>query len=444
VGNIVIVGFGSAGYAAVMAIKRADARAVVTVLDPKQEDLMHPCGLPYALEGHVNSERLTQSINLHRMGVKKIKAQGLRIDGGARIVHARTDEGAIEVQYDSAIVCTGSVPYIPPVKGALETRDSGLYTFTNIADLEKIRARIKTASTAIVIGAGAIGLETAVALKEYLPSVMVLEMKPQVLPGILDQDMSRQVEDYLAGIGVEMKLSAAAGEIISENGFVGVLSGRDRLAADLGILSAGFRANTEIARLSGIEHGADGIVVDDTLATSVPGVYAAGDCIAGWSVIDGKRVPAKLATCAYKQGTTAGLNAAGSRAVYRGTAGTFVTKIGALEVAGTGYTSGTAEARGYETVSGKITSNYLPEYFPGGSEVSIKVICDRASGKILGAQAIGERGAAERINLISMALEFGVSAVEFGRVELAYCPAVSEVHDPVLKAVEFAVRRMAR
>lgn len=444
VGNIIIVGFGSAGYAAVMAVKRADSRAAVTVLDPKHEDLMHPCGLPYALEGHVNSDHLVQSINLHRMGVKKIKAQALRIDGGARVIHARVDGDAIEVKYDTAILCTGSVPYVPPVKGATETRDSGLFTLTNIADLERIRARIKTAGAAIVIGAGAIGLETAVALKEYLPSVVVLEMKPQVLPGVLDPDMSRLVESYLESIGLELKLSTTAGEILSENGFAGVLSGGDRLEADMGILSAGFRANTELARLSGIEHGDDGIIVDESLATSLPGVYAAGDCIAGWSVIDGKRVPAKLATCAYKQGTTAGLNAAGKRAVYRGTAGTFVTKIGALEVAGTGYTSGTAEICGYETVSGKITSNYLPEYFPGGSEVSIKIICDRASGRILGAQAIGERGAAERINLISMALEFGVSAGEFGRVELAYCPAVSEVHDPVFKAVEFAMRRMAR
>ncbi|MGV7928340.1 MAG: hypothetical protein AB2L13_05420 [Spirochaetota bacterium] len=130
--------------------------------------------------------------------------------------------------------------------------------------------------------------------------------------------------------------------------------------------------------------------------------------------------------------------------VYRGTAGTFVTRVGNLEVAGTGYTTEAAKAAGYTPVEGKIRTGILPDYFPGNTEISLKVICDRGSGRFLGAQAVAEKGAAERINLVSMALETGVMPVDFWRIELAYCPAVSEVIDPLNKAVEFALRRIAR
>ena len=143
-------------------------------------------------------------------------------------------------------------------------------------------------------------------------------------------------------------------------------------------------------------------------------------------------------------GIVTGINAAGGAAEYRGTAGTFVTRIGNLEVAGTGYTTQAARAAGYTPVEGKIRTTILPDYFPENTTISIKVLCDRMSGRFLGAQAVAERGAAERVNLVSMALETGMLPADFWRVELAYCPAVSEVVDPLNKAIEFALRRMAR
>jgi len=127
---------------------------------------------------------------------------------------------------------------------------------------------------------------------------------------------------------------------------------------------------------------------------------------------------------------------------YRGTTGTFVTKFGSFEVAGTGFNTAMAIERGFEPLSGKITSKIRPEYYPDNSDITVKIIFDKNSGIILGAQCAGERGAAERVNIISMAIEFGITLDELYRTELAYAPPVSEVYDPLLRAADFGLRRM--
>ncbi|RPI90754.1 MAG: hypothetical protein EHM32_11245 [Spirochaetales bacterium] len=311
-------------------------------------------------------------------------------------------------------------------------------------DLNRIKDRLDSAVRGIVIGAGAIGLEAAIALRKHLKTINLLEMNPQVLPGVLDPDMSVPVREHMEFHGIIMNLGASVDGVLSDDGFAGVSSGGTAYEAEIGILAAGFRPDTGLAAASGIPFEPLGITVDERMRTSVPGVFAAGDCSAAWSVIDGARVPVKLATCAYRQGIVAGINAAGGDVAYRGTAATFVTKVGNLEVAGTGYTTEAAKAAGFTPVEGKIRTGILPDYFPGNTEISLKVICDRGSGRFLGAQAVAEKGAAERINLVSMALECGILPADFWRVELAYCPAVSEVIDPLNKAVEYALRRIAR
>jgi pyruvate/2-oxoglutarate dehydrogenase complex dihydrolipoamide dehydrogenase (E3) component len=161
------------------------------------------------------------------------------------------------------------------------------------------------------------------------------------------------------------------------------------------------------------------------------------------SRINGNEIPVKLATSAYKTGLIAGSNAAGSVQNYSGSAATFVTDIAGLEVAATGFTQAFCAREGLNAAAGKLKSRVLPDYMGGEDMVQIKVLLDSASGRFLGAQATGA-GAASRINLVSMAIEFDVAAEDFMRTELAYCPAVSEVHDPLFKAVEFAMRRIRR
>ncbi|HOO70961.1 MAG TPA: FAD-dependent oxidoreductase [Spirochaetota bacterium] len=441
--KIVIAGLGSAGYAALMAVKRADPSGEITVVDPKGSDLRHPCGMPYSLEGIVDPAHLESDINLDRMNVNRVRAVLTGIDAQKKTILCSGEGKEHLLDYDALILCTGSRALLPPIKGVDCFFSRGLYTLADLDDLRHIRAAAETSKRAVVVGAGAIGMETAYALRTQGKEVVLLEMKPQVLPGVLDPDLSSIAEKYLADSGISLLKNRTAREITGREGFAGIMTDEGEITADFGIIAAGFTPNCEAAFASDISGDRRGISVNERMETSQKDIFAAGDCIATWSVIDGQSIPAKLATSAYKQGTVAGINAAGGRAAYRGSSGTFVTRIGELEIAGTGFTTEVAAGRGFEPVSGKIRSAVLPEYFPGNTDISVKIIADRASGRILGAQAIGQ-GAAARINIVSTAIEFNISCADFDRIEMAYCPAVSEVYDPLLRAADFCMRRLKR
>jgi len=280
-------------------------------------------------------------------------------------------------------------------------------------------------------------------------SVTVLEGKDQLLPGILDGDMAKNVEAYLDEMNISRRTGTMVSGVLAEtrdgaSRFAGVTAGDEVIPGDLGVLAVGFAPNIDIAERSGIECGKNGIVVNERLETSAPDVFAAGDCIVPRSIIDGKETYVRLATSAYKQGTAAGANAAGGDDAYRGTAGTFVTKIGEMEVAGTGFSESEAVLRGFKPAVGKIKMKALPDYMGASADIALKVVGDPATGRALGAQAVGAGGAAWRVNIIGMALEYGIPLTDLTRLELAYCPAVSEVHDPLLRAVELCIRRMKR
>jgi len=442
--KIIIIGFGSSGYAALMAVRKTDPGAVITVIDPKEHDLQHPCGLPYSIEGIVRAEDLVQDVHLERAGASRIRAAAVKIDPSRKCIIAVQNNKTIEVEYDAVIISTGYTPLIPPVKNIRNLLNRGVYTLTDTKDLERITSTLEGCVSGAVIGAGAIGMETACALRRHLERVCVCEMKEQVFPGILDRDISKTVEEYLCTCGIELRLGARVEEITGDAAPFSIKAGDENLEADIIILAAGFQANTGVADESSISCNENGIIVDTSMRTSMENVYAAGDCVSSWSVIDRNPCGVKLATSAYRQGTIAGINAAGGSAEYMGTAGTFVTRISELEVAGTGFNTETATLRGFRPAAGKIKAGILPDYFPGGNEIQFKIISDSATGKIIGAQAAGAGGAAERINLVSMAIEFGIPLDDFRRTELAYCPAVSEVEDPIMKAVDFNLRRIRK
>lgn len=442
--KIVIIGFGSAGYAALMTARKENPKVEISIIDPKEQDLLHPCGLPYALEGKVDPAGLTQDIHLDRMKVEKISGRAEAIDPVKKIITVDAGEGTLEIPYDRCLICPGSRALVPPIPGASKLLGKGLFTLTSKEDLDALLLHVKKAKEAVVIGAGAIGLETAVALKAHLDKVTVIEMQDRVLPGVLDPDMGKTAADALAEEDVILMTGTAVDEIQGTESVTGVVVSGEEVKADLVVLSAGFAPLTELAASAGLETSSRGIKVNERMETSVSDIYAAGDCASTVSVIDHKEIGAKLATSAYRQGIVAGTVLAGGEAVYHGSAGTFVTTIGSLEVAGTGFTASEAKERGFDTAAGKIKTYQLPEYFPGGDDIQIKVLVDKKSRRIIGGQALGKSGAPSRINLLSMAIEFGITLDDFTRTEMAYCPAVSEVDDPLMKACDFAARRMKK
>jgi len=180
------------------------------------------------------------------------------------------------------------------------------------------------------------------------------------------------------------------------------------------------------------------------METSVKGIYAIGDCAQSFSGVDGKPSYVALATTAFKQASVAGVNAAGGDAVFGGNLGTFVSFVGNLEISCTGYNSAAAEKNGFKVVSGRANMAIKPSWMPGAKDISVKLVVDAGTGRILGGQAIGEEGAAWRMNVVALAIKQKMTIGEFSAIELAYCPAVSEVYDPLLVAADIAIRRLSR
>lgn len=441
--KIVIIGLGAAGYAALSAFKRLGCCEELTVIDPKSADLMHPCAIPYALEGAADPEKILQNISLNRIGVNKITGRAVHIDSKEKKIIIQTLSETIYADYDCLLLCTGSSPVIPLIKGIELSMGYGFFTLATAADLESVRNSLPGKKRGVVIGAGAIGLESAAALKKYLPAVTVIEMKDQILPGVLDPDMAGIVKDKLEKEGIEFRCGVCTEEILFDKSLTGLVAGGETINADIGICAAGFKSHTELFDGTGADISSHGVRTDMAMRTSVEEIFAAGDCVETLSVIDHKPIGTKLATSAYRQGTIAAYTMAGKMKEYKGSAGTFVTKIFGIEIAGTGFTTEAAKERGYDPVIAKITSHILPDYYYRNEVITVKIVADRATGLVLGAQAVGH-GAAARINVVSTALEAGMDLCHFEQVELAYCPAVSEVCDPLMRAVEGAMRRVKK
>ena len=432
--RIVILGLGSAGFAAALAIKKANKNAEVIIIDKKDYDLMHPCGLPFFLEGKIKDlDKLKHDIG--NMKFKKYNnSRSFGIDTKNKEIQFKDlkKNKIKKVGYGKLIISTGSSPFIPPIKG-IELA----YKACDIEDINKIKNKIKEYKKAVVIGAGAIGLETAIALKENGVDVSVTDIMDNVLPNLIDQDIAGILEGYLKEKGITLLLGKEIKKIEKNK----VILKDETIKADIAVLAAGVIPNIDLVKDTKIKSG-KGIIVDDKMQTNVKDVYAAGDCSQQVSLIDKKPFNAQLATTAYRQGTVAGINSSGGNISYKGVLGTFVSKVGDLEVAATGFSTGYAEKNGYNVAIGKATANIKPEWFPGSKKLTVKIITDKKNGKILGGQAIGEEGAASRINIIAAAIKAGFTLKDLTELELAYCPAVSDVKDVLQIAAEVGLRKM--
>jgi len=437
--KLVIIGLGTAGFAAALAAKKQDRSAEITIIDKKDFDLLHVCGLPYVLERKLHSfAGLKHDINAGMMGIKVIGSCIAK-----KIIHEEKQVYYENIQtkeissipYNTVIIAVGSYAFIPPLSGV--ENNPHIFTVDTLENSEKLDKAVQEAKSAAIIGAGAIGVEIAYALRNRGLNVCLIEMIPAVYPRSLDPDMSQKVESFLKDKGISLLLGKKLEKIEGSTIFIET----EKIKADIIVMATGVRPCIKLAGDSGLATDKGGIIVNDKLQTSVPEVYAAGDSITLPSLITKKQMPSLLATTAYKQGTVAGTNAAGGNASIKGTLGTFVSVAGDMEVASTGFNTHAAAQNNFEIVIGKATGSTLPEYMPDGKEITVKIIADKKTGKILGAQAIGQ-GAAARINVVSTAMLAGMTLNELSNVELAYCPPISQTYDVLLSAVDIAIRKL--
>ncbi len=416
--KIVIIGLGAAGFGAALAAKKQDRGAEITIIDNKDFDLMHQCGLPFVLDGEIKSfDDLKHYINADQMGIKLLSKS---VVDKVEFVKKKVYCGGKDISYDKLIIAAGSKPFIPPIK----TQNKS-FTVHSIKDTKELEKNIQKEKKAIIVGAGAVGLETAVALKKKGLDVTVMDMLPTTFPRAIDEDISSILEEKLKEKGIKFELGKKIGEI------------REKSVV---IMATGVKPNIDFLKGSKIKTNNFGIEVTEKMETSIKDVYAVGDCCCVKSLINKEKMPSQLANNAYREGVIAGVNAAGGNKKYSGILNTFVSVIADIEIAATGFNSFFAEYYGVKTVIGKAKGKNRPEWFGDASELIVKVIADE-KGKVIGGQAIG-KGAKERVNIIATAIKAGFSLEDISNLELAYCPAVSDYYDLLVMAAELGLRKL--
>ncbi len=445
--KIVIIGLGTGGLYSSRAASRFDRKAEITIVEKRSYDMFSPCGLPYAIEGVVESfEDLKHTVPSTRQLRKLLRHEAISIDTeGKRVQVKDLESGETSwLEYDSLIISTGSQPTILPIPGAKELLGRGVHVVTNPENAEALRDAALESKRAVVVGGGAIGLEITFALMELGLDVWVTKRSPPPFPRNLDPDMGKIISEYLESKGLHILFGKGIERINGDDHVEAVEIAGETIPTDIVVMAVGVRPESRLAEEAGIATERGAIVTDERMMTNVKDVYALGDCSASFSGVDHKPVSIALATTAFMQAAVAGVNAAGGDAVYDGGMGTFVSFIGDLEISCTGYNTEIAERNGFKVIAGRANMQTKPKWMPGAKGISVKIVVDAETGRLLGGQAIGEEGAAWRINVISVAIKNKMTIEDLTKVELAYCPAVSELYDPLLVAADVALRRFNR
>jgi len=352
--EIVIVGLGVSGLYASKGALSFNRKCHATIIEKRDFDQFSPCGLPYVIEGLVRDfEDLKYTVPEVRNKLTKfLHHEVVSVDNDKKVVKAldlKTSKEK-EIRYDSLILATGASPINLPIPGAKELLAKGVHF---VSDIENSRALFEAAKSskkkrAVVVGGGATGLEVAVGLRTLGLDVVVTKRTPPPFPRNLDPEMGKIIVEHLEKLGIRVLFGKGIDRI---NGFEKVESveiAGETIDCDIVVMAVGMRGNTKLAEMVGAKTEKGSVVVDNKMEISVKGVYAAGDLVQTYSRIDGTPTVMLLATSAYRQGMVAGTNAAGGNTTYPGALNTFLTVIGGLEVASTGYTLETAKNLGHD------------------------------------------------------------------------------------------------
>jgi NADPH-dependent 2,4-dienoyl-CoA reductase/sulfur reductase-like enzyme len=444
--RLVVIGGDAAGGSAASQAKKRQRDLDVVMFERGRATSYSACGIPYWISGAVEDEAslVARTPDQHRAaGIDvRMRTEVVGIDLDRQVVHWRDLEGGTEGTdpYDDLVYATGSVPMRPPVPGI---DAAGVYGVQVLDDGAALRAELDrgTVRRVVVVGGGYIGLEIAEACRVRGLHVTVVDRSATPV-GTFDPDVGAQIADAVRAEGIEMVLSDGVSAIdVGPDGrarAVVTASGRE-LPADLVVLGLGVRPDVGLAREAGIPLGTSGgIAVDQRMRTRVDGVWAAGDCVESRHRLSGQRIVVALGTHANKQGRVAGINIGGGYATFPGVIGTAVTKVCNLEAARTGLSSAEAEAAGYSFVKAAVDSTTKAGYFPGAAPIRVTMIAERRSGRLLGAQIVGEEAAAKRIDALAICIWNEMTVDEVLSLDLSYAPPFSPVWDPVLIAARKA------
>lgn len=439
--RIVIVGGVAAGASAATKARRTDEDAEIVVFERGPYVSFANCGLPYYVGGDIpNVEDLllvTPELFARRFRIQvHVNHEVTRVDRAHRrveVVNHDTGEARWE-RYDRLVLATGARPILPPIPGI---DLPGVFALTTVPDAQRIRAWVREHAVreAVVVGGGFIGLESVEALLNLELEVHLVEKLPQVLPQ-MDPEMARPLAAHLEQKGTHLHLGAEVVRFDGQRQLTSVSLGNgQKLPAQVAIVAIGVRPELDLARAAGLAIGpSGGLVVDERMRTSDPDVYACGDVAEVTNRITGQRVRLPLAGPANKQGRVAGANAAGGDLTFPGVIGTSIVKVCDLSAGKTGLGEREARQTGFDPAVTYTHPLDHAGYYPGAKRMTIKLVADRASGRVLGAQIFGPQGVDKRLDVFATALYAGLTVEDLEGLDLVYAPPYSSAKDPAIMA----------
>lgn len=436
--KILIVGGVAGGATAAARLRRLDEHASIILFERGDHISFANCGLPYYIGDVIKrKDRLTLQTpaSFHKrfnVDVRvKSEVTGINREKKQVTVKDASNGKTYEESYDYLILSPGSEPVVPPFEGA---RLDAVFTLRNIPDTFRIKDYVtkNNPKRAAVVGAGYIGIEMAENLHALGVDVSIIELTDHVIQP-LDTDMAAEVHKHLLGKGVSLHLNKGVTAIKDTHGsYQLLLNTGETLETDMVILAVGVRPESGLARDSGLEIGNRGCIVTDThMRTSDPSIYAVGDAVEVIDFVTKRKVFVPLASPANKQGRIAADNIAGIESTYGGTQGTAILKAFDMTVAVTGSNEKTLKDLGIPHEKSITFSASNASYYPGATYMTIKLLFDKPSGKILGAQVTGYSGVDKRNDVLATAIRAGMTVSDLANLELSYAPPFGSAKDPV-------------
>ncbi len=442
--KIVIVGGVAAGPKAAARARRLDPQAEITLLEKGTYISYSACGLPYFVSKEVPEfkQLLATPVGVMRDAGFFQKVKGFTVLTGKEVLAIDRTKKVAKVRdvatsqeetypYDKLVLATGAVPVRPRIPG-IEAQN--IFMIRQPEDGLAIMAALESRKPkrAVLVGAGAIGLEMAEALVKRGVAVTVVEALDQVFPGLLDFEMGAMLRRHLESKGVEVRVGeqVTAFGSDSENRLAKVTTNKGEFAAELAIVAVGVRPSVELARQAGLEIGETGAIkVDQELRTSDPDIYAGGDCAENFHRLLGRPAWVSSGQLANIQGRIIGTNLVGGHAVYQGMVGTTVARVFEFTAGGTGLSEAAARRAGFDVVTALVPGPDYASYLPNSAVVGLKMVAERATGRVLGVQVVGPGDGAKRLDVAAAAITLGASVDDMAQFNLGYAPPYSVAVD---------------
>ena len=454
--KIVVIGGVAAGLKAAAKARRGDPQASITVLERGKIISYGACGMPYYVGGDVNDieDLMKTPVGIVRSSAffKNVKdldvliqTEATAIDRQAKVVTVqKLATGETDtIPYDKLVIATGASPLKPPLPGvALDN----IFSLWHPDDAKVIRQGIEAGNfkQAVIIGAGLVGMEMAEALTKRQLQVTVVEMKEQIFPAFLDAEIAGIASKYAVAKGITLLTEEKVERFTGETKVTAVETDKRTIPADLVILAIGARPNVELAKTAGLIIGVTGaIVVDEEMRTNDPDIYAGGDCVENINRLSGQKVFAPMGSTANKHGRVIGENLCGGHVKFKGVLNTVVAKLHNLTVGKTGLSERDAKQLGYDYITAMVAGHDKPHYMPGAKPITVKLIAEAQTGKVLGMQAVGEGEVAKRVDVVAAVLTLGGTIDDLFDIDLSYAPPYNSPIDNVAVAANAVMNKLA-